>query len=654
MSPDEIAWRVRSTLRDASDRVRIRAGRWPSVEKAHAGPGSFGAFRVSDVAVGEWATSGVPAETAWADALRRRGDALCAHKLSFFDLREIHLGDPIDWNRDHSAGKPAPLRFAQSIDYRDFRETGDCKLVWEPNRHHHIVVLARAYRATGDVRYAEEVAGQLTSWLDQCPPGIGMNWRSPLEEAIRLINWVWILDLVRESGAIGDALATRLSHAAYLHAWDVSRKYSRGSSANNHIIGEAAGVFIGASYFSGLEDSTSMRREARAILIREAASQTHPDGVNREQAFGYHYFVSQFLVLAGLVGRWNGEDFPASYWDTCAAMMEFAGAWAEAGPPPMYGDADDGYVLDLGGDRGDFRPLAALVATIPGHSGLRRWAGEPGEAARWLLGRSCFAELAGLPQPAGARLTSRGFPDAGLYLLQAGEKGSKEALSVGFDCGELGFGAIAAHGHADALSFTLRAAGQDVLVDPGTYDYFTHPEWRAYFRSTAAHNTVRLDGTDQSTPLGLFLWGSRAIARCLAFEPSVSGGAVVGEHFGYTRLDDPATHRRRIEVEAHAGRVLVTDEIDSRGPHNVEISFHAAEQIEVEELSRGRFLLRGSGVAFSLDLDPALEGRALRGRDGASPGWVSRGYHLKARSTTVIARGRSEGPARFACVLTRL
>ena len=92
-----------------------------------------------------------------------------------------------------------------------------------------------------------------------------------------------------------------------------------------------------------------------------------------------------------------------------------------------------------------------------------------------------------------------------------------------FDCGELGFKAIAAHGHADALSFTLRAFGSDVFVDPGTYDYFSYSAWRAYFRSTSAHNTLAVDGRDQSVMLGPFLWGARAQARCIAWEPGIQG-----------------------------------------------------------------------------------------------------------------------------------
>src|SRR4029453_10619991 len=138
---------------------------------------------------------------------------------------------------------------------------------------HHLVVLGRAYRATGEARYAEALVEQLQSWIDQCPFGRGMNWRSPLELAIRLINWVWAVDLVLESGLVAGAFRSSLRRALYLHLWLITRSYSRGSSANNHRIGEAAGVFVATSYFPDLDESGRWRRESQRILEEEIGAQ---------------------------------------------------------------------------------------------------------------------------------------------------------------------------------------------------------------------------------------------------------------------------------------------------------------------------------------------------------------------------------------------
>ena len=215
MSTGEVAWRIRSLVRDRFDRYRFGLGMYPSAQAAGLGGNDADwpmGFRVSDVKPGEWLQDKVlEDEHRWQADLVVRAEKILQHHLSFFDLEDCFLGDPIDWNRDHSAHRQCPTTHAMAIDYRDFSQVGDCKLVWEPNRHHHLVVLARAYRATGEVRFAKAVTEQLASWIEQNPFGTGMNWRSPLELAVRLINWVWALDLIRESGLL-QSFIWRMDH----------------------------------------------------------------------------------------------------------------------------------------------------------------------------------------------------------------------------------------------------------------------------------------------------------------------------------------------------------------------------------------------------------------------------------------------------------
>ncbi|MCH7872999.1 MAG: alginate lyase family protein, partial [Planctomycetes bacterium] len=579
MGPAEIAGRCRTALRTPLDRFLLPRRQRPHMASSlvRADAKFEGAFRVSDMPVGAWsAAEPGSVEAGWRDRLTVRADAIAAHRLSYFDLEDHHHGDPIDWNRDHKAGIAAPMEFSPSIDYRDIQVTGDCKFVWEPNRHQHLVVLGRAYRATGNSRYAEAVAEQLESWLDQCPYGVGMNWRSPLELGVRLINWVWALELIRESGVIAGTLRTRLLESAALHVWEIARNYSRGSSANNHLIGEAAGVWVAAGYFDGLADAARYRKEAGAILQDEIFKQTFEDGGGREQAFGYQVFVIQFFLIAGLVARKRGEDFPKSYWDRLELMLEFVAAMLEGGARlPMVGDADDGYVLDLDNDPVDPRGWLCIGAEVFGREDWADIAGTGDEAVTWL----CDTASGGNQRPAqaGVRLESRAFPQSGYYLLQSGRRHERDRISIVFDCGSLGYGPLAAHGHADALSFTLRAFGEDVLVDPGTYDYFSYPEWRAYFRSTRAHNTIVIDDLDQSEVSGLFLWERKARARCIEWAPSEGGGRIVAEHDGYTRLSDPVVHRRTLELDGPAGLITIRDEIVAHEEHDTAIYFHLAE-----------------------------------------------------------------------------
>lgn len=578
--------------------------------------------------------------------LIEQADRLLAGRLAFFDLEDLDSGTEINWNYDYSAKKHSPRTKASRIDYRDFEVAGDCKLVWEPNRHQHLVVLARAYAVSGDVKYAAAVLDQIDSWLAQCPFPTGMNWRSPLEFGVRIINWVWAFELIKSSGLLTQERWQSLVPTIHRHMWCLDRSYSRYSSANNHLIGEAAGAYIAARYFNRFSESNRWASRAKQILEEEIANQTHPDGGNKEQALGYHTFVLEFFMLAGQVGRSVGDEFSNVYWQHIERMFDYVAAFVEGGGNlPLYGDYDDGYVLDLGDRSDQVRALLSVAGDMFNRIDFTALAGNRNERAGWQLNAEPSSAESSA-QDSTIKLESKAFTDTGYYLLQSGSQNSQSGdnrISAVFDCAELGMGSIAAHGHADALSLTLRAFGHDVLVDPGTYDYFTHRKWRDYFKSTRAHNTVTVDGEDQSQLLGLFLWGERAESKCLDWRPTEYGGKVSGEHTGYDRLKDPVKHRRTVELEGSRSELTINDELTGKSEHDGEICFHFSEFCKVEEIRENVAIIRAPFGTVQLALDPRLEVKAHRGQENPIFGWVSRGYHKKVPCPTIVGKLRWTG-----------
>lgn len=453
-----------------------------------------------------------------------------------------------------------------------------------------------------------------------------MNWRSGLELGIRLANWVWVLDLIAESQAIRPELHQRLINSGARHIWEMDRKYSRGSSANNHVIGEAAGVFIATSYFTSLRHAATRRQRSWEILNREILNQTYPDGGTREQAINYHLFVVQSFVAAGLVACATGRDFPEPYWSRLEKMFEFLAVVSEGGDSlPQFGDGDDGYILDIGSHPRSVKEWLTVGAVFFNRPDFKALAGECAKLVEWLLAKSGHKTFDAIGQPQDRTLHSTAFADTGYYLLQHGEQGSPDRISVGFDCGLLGMGTIAAYGHADALSFTLRAFGVNVLVDPGTYDYFSYPAWRQYFRSMRAHNCVVVDGRDQSEMLGLFLWGRRAEARCMHWEPTATGGMVSGEHDGYACLPDPVIQRRTLELDGANRTLVIRDDILAKGRHEVEVHFHFAEPCVLRPAGPNRYVADAGPGSVEIELDARLEVESFHGSEDPIGGWVSRG-----------------------------
>jgi len=576
--------------------------------------------------------------------LTAAADRVLAGKYSFFDLTDCELGDPPQWNRDPLTQRSAVSRRASAIDYRDEREVGNIKYLWEPNRHLHLPLLAQAHALTGDARYALAIQAQLDSWIEQCPPGLGPNWVSPLELGIRLINWslAWqLLGGMRAklfSTEEGAAFRERWLTSIYQHARTIEANLSQFSSANNHLLGEAAGVYVAASTWPLWPQMTVWGERCRAILEEECLKQNAPDGGNREQAFGYQTFVLDFLLIAGLAARGRGEDFSPLYWRRIETMIDFLASMMNgAGALPMIGDADEGHVVRLSAEPG-FSPHASLIATgavLFGRDDLASKCGALDGKTATLLGVEAVRRLAQL------RIRSRRgfrprqqFPESGYYLLGSGF-GTPDEVRLLVDAGPLGYLSLAAHGHADALSFVLGIGDREVLVDPGTYAYHTEPAWRRYFRGTLAHNTVGIDGEDQSVQAGNFMWTDHAQARCIEFEAGAERQRFVGEHYGYQRLEDPVVHRREIVFDAGRQLIEVTDMLRCDGEHRARRSWHFAEDCEVERAGAG-FKVAAGLAQLHFEPREALDGVEMhRGGGPEQGGWISRSFGRKLPCTTV-------------------
>ena len=565
-------------------------------------------------------------------------------QVDVFALRNAELGMPPRWNRDPKTGIEAPLAFGKTLDYRDADLVGDIKYLWEPNRHLHFVTLAQAYALSGRREYADALALQLDSWLLACPYGRGPNWSAALEPAIRLANWSVAWQLGAE--ACDAEFKARWLRSVYEHAHFVRHWMSAHSSANNHLIGEAMGLYLAGTTWPYWPELREWAAHAKRILEREALAQNAPDGVNREHSAWYQHFVLQMLLASLLAGRAAGDAFSSAFEARIEAMLDFIASIMDAGGNvPMFGDADDGYILRLDPDAAasPFRSALALGALLFRRGDFKRKAGRLDDRARWLLGPGADREYEALDTVATGLPMRQTFPDGGFYVLGAGLDTPQEIRAV-VDAGPLGYTSIAAHGHADALSFTLSAGGREFLIDPGTFAYHTQEHWRQYFRGTAAHNTLRVDGLDQSEQGGNFLWLRKARAGCGLWLSSADKDCFEGWHDGYQRLEDAVRHRRLVELHKRERRLVIEDSVDLAGEHDVELFFHCDERCRVDPVPGG-FMLERDGIAVTLILPPSGTSELYRGSLAPIAGWVSRRFDRREPTTTLAWRARLSAPA---------
>jgi hypothetical protein len=330
-------------------------------------------------------------------------------------------------------------------------------------------------------------------------------------------------------------------------------------------------------------------------------------------------------------------------------MLGFLASIMDAGGAvPMIGDGDDAAVTGLAPAADcPYRSLLASGAVLFADSSLRHKAARVDDKTRWLFGaraQQVFERLRGQPAVLPRR---RAFPGGGYYILGCDFERASE-IRVVADAGPLGLGALAAHGHADALSFTLSLGGLPFLIDPGTYLYHGGGRWRAYFRGTAAHNTVRVDRLDQSEQGGDFLWLRKARAGCTAVELSDAEESLSAWHEGYLRLADPVLHRRRLTLDKHARSLTIEDELEMSGEHDVELFLHCAPECTVEPTAAG-FAIRRAPWTLRVELpsQPLGAAQVYRGSTQPLSGWVSRHYDEREPAPTIVWRALLRGPCRL-------
>jgi hypothetical protein len=640
MSPPEIAHRVLRALAVHAERIGLAPG------------GSVPAPDLS-VLARPWVCAAAPVRPAPYLAAAER---IVADRLDVFALREVDLGSPPRWNRDPKTGIEAPLILGKLIDYRDQDVVGDCKYLWEPNRHLHLVTLAQAYALSGQRRYLTLIAEHLESWFLACPYRYGPNWASALEPAIRLINWSLAWQLVGGTGSAlfegeaGERLRALWLRSVYQHAQFVRGFFSLHSSANNHLIGEAAGLYLAALAWPHWRAARRWLVQAKEILEREVLLQNASDGVNREQSTSYQQYEFDLLALCLLAGKANGNWFSAAFESRIEAMLDYLASVMDAGGNvPMFGDSDDGMVVRLSQEDGfcRYRSVLAMGALLFHRGDFKLKAKGVDDKTRWLLGGEADARFEQLDAEKTRLPLRQAFPEGGYYILGCDFETEREIRLVA-DAGPLGYPSIAAHGHADALSFTLSVGGREFLVDPGTYAYHTQPQWRQHFRGTAAHNTVQIDALDQSVQGGNFMWLRKARAGCSLWLSSAARDLFEGWHDGYARLEDPVVHRRFIQLDKTARRIVLEDALEMAGEHDVALHFHCSEHCSVTACEGG-YSIAQAGTVLTLLLPQAGTPQTCVYLGSTAPmaGWVSRHFDLKMPAPSIAWRARLAGNTRL-------
>lgn len=384
------------------------------------------------------------------------------------------------------------------------------------------------------------------SWIESNPPGQGVGWESyPLSR--RITNWIkWLLSGAITTPAIRQSLPSQAEWLARRPEFHL---------LGNHLFVNAKALAFAGCFF----ESNSWLRKGLDLLEQEVPEQILPEGGHFELSPMYHSLILEDVLDLVNLSRVYPGLLPD--WAPVAARMS---GWLKR-------------MLHADGQISFFNDSAFGVAPEPGF---------------------LFQYAARL----GIKPVSMAMSESGYIRLE------NETTIVLFDAGAIGPDYQPAHAHADTLSFELSHRGQRLLVNSGISTYEAGPE-RQWQRGTSAHNTVRVDGCDQSE-----VWSAFRVARrarpCDVRTDHRSWAEAA--HDGYRRLENPVTHRRRIEL--HHDRLAITDTLDGHGMHEIEMFFHIHPDASVDIRLDSRLTRAVEDTRFHPQFEQAIPNRTIVGR----------------------------------------
>lgn len=563
-----------------------------------------------------------------------------------------------DWHRDIFSRKKFQMSFAKKIKIRN-EPNLSAKAVWEINRLQFLTPLALKYKTTNDVKYLNQFINIIQSWKTNNPYMMGVNWYSNIEINLRLITWFLCWEALDADKIIEHDVQFRAFVSddwlplIYQHCIYSYKNPSKYSSANNHLISEYAGLFIAASKWD-FKESEKWIKYSHQGLETEIVKQHSDQGVNKEEAAEYIQFITDFFLLSFIVGENTSRPFSPQYKDRLYMIFEYIYHFLDSkGNFPKYGDEDDGkcFIIDTDESFNNFRSLLTSGAII--FNDLKfKIKGDGADAKNLFLlgekGRKKFDTIAG----AEINEQSKFYVEEGHFIFK--RKENDKEIYIHFDVAPLGFLSIAAHGHADALSFLMHLDGEPFFIDSGTYTYHTEPSWRKYFMGTLAHNTIRINRQDQAKIGGPTLWLDHYKTKVIKAESNSNFDYVKASHNGYSKLG--ITHTREVHFEKNRNLIKIIDSINSKKADNylVEMPFHLHPTVQINTSTKNNFeLSNDKNRKVTLQTDPKLNNLIFHGQiEPEIIGWYSKSFMLKEPCQTIMSSFKTSGNIQFETIIS--
>lgn len=444
-----------------------------------------------------------------------------------------------------------PYRNAECLD-------DDIRLLWEINRLTWLIPIA-AHSTTADDKDASGfVVRTVDDFLTTDRVGDGARWNSMIELAMQALSLI-VIDSLMRGAPEWEKLVPRLAASLVERKRWLEALPSLHSSANNHRLAELAALLTVSEWIQ------AKGGDPRALLdefTTEATCQFDGEGFNRELSFDYHTFsfdlIMTIVELAGGSRHSGLVSLSRRIGSVTSRVEQHAGTW------PRIGDSDE----------------ACLISSLA----------TPESRPSWLAAMAMGEAQPGSVNGSGVMTLAEGG-----YSFVVSRDDGHEMLLVA-DHGQLGYGAIAAHGHADTMGIWAWIDGVPRLIDAGTYSYHSQPAMRDLLRSSGMHNSITVGGAGTSVPDGPFLWNPKRTASHPSFSVDPTpNGTLITMACRLPRIPRvrPACEWHRSVLAAGLG-MEIEDIVDSSSPTELSQHFVLGKGFDVvhADSSSGTFVFQ--------------------------------------------------------------
>lgn len=525
-------------------------------------------------------------------------------------------------------GAPQPLNLKPPHPNRHWsvlREQGvegDIKQIWEPARLGWAFPLGRAYRLTGDERYARCFWIYWEQFLENNPVNGGENWLSAQEVALRLMALAFAVQVFETSPWFNKERKRNVAESIVHHARriEVTLLYARAQN-NNHLLSEAVGLLLAAYLLPDWEEARRWRQTGWKWFEWAIEHQIEADGEYIQHSTNYHRLMLTLALIAHRIARLEGIPLTQGIRE----KLRLASAWLRgvmdetSGQALNLGHHDGAHLLPLGGHSEDFRPiLQASTAAFTGERALP--GGGWDELAHWFgLDLSRLPQQISQPALGGVRRLG----DVTEWASLRAKKFTNRPA------------------HADQLQVELWRHGVRLVSDAGTYAYNLPPPWQNGLALAELHNAPVFNRQQPMLRAGKFLWLNWDQAQFVE-KKAVENEIVCAERYGYRRLG--VQQQRRLEW-VQRGCWKVTDRLLPLHPRltSGQVSLHWLLQDgkwKPEDngilMDYGEFQVRvslNSQPSFTLEFKVVRAGQVLKGKpeEGLDTllGWFSPTYLVR-------------------------